>query len=291
MKENTTTKKTTIAPALLFLATGTTTSILLLLVLLEIRMAASLSCVARYAVVRSSSSSSAGTAALRPFSLVISSGSVVDFVYGNSGDTTRAAIVNAANEACLGGGGVDGAISDAGGPTLLADRLRLPILNSDGAGGGGTCGNGDDDNNSGSSGSSGYGGDIRCRTGDAVITGPGRYGTLGVPYVIHAVGPNYMSYGTNLAEGDELLRGAYRNSLERAKEAKLEAVAFSLISSGVFRGRHSKREVLKIGVKTITAFDPYDELKEVYLCAFNAAEERLLCDICEELGLAKERKD
>mmetsp|Transcript_15055 Transcript_15055/g.32786 ORF Transcript_15055/g.32786 Transcript_15055/m.32786 type:complete len:277 (-) Transcript_15055:71-901(-) len=255
--------------------------LLLFLLTITFRMAASLSCVARYAVRSSSSPLS--------FSLVISSGSVVDFAHRGSPDSkggkaTAAAIVNAANEGCLGGGGVDGAIGDAGGPALLADRMKLPVLN----------GRGDVDDDGSSSGSSsvssgGGGGGIRCRTGDAVITGPGRYGTLGVPYVIHAVGPNYMMFGNDLARGDAMLRGAYRSSMERAREAKLEAVAFSLISSGVFRGRHSKREVLKIGVEAIiTGFDPYDELREVHLCAFSAAEEELLRDICEEIGLAKE---
>src|SRR6056300_1029100 len=98
------------------------------------------------------------------FNIVISRGSVVDFAH----NTQSAAIVNAANEGCLGGGGVDGAISDAGGPNLLQDRINLPLL-SEG---------------------------VRCKTGSAVITGPNDYDELNVPYVIHAVGPNYMQYDT-----------------------------------------------------------------------------------------------
>lgn len=211
---------------------------------------------ARYSVVHPPSAD----AAARAFDLVISSGSVVDFAYGDSSSQlkakNKAAIVNAANELCLGGGGVDGAISTAGGPNLLADRKALPEK-------GGT----------------------RCPTGGAVITGPGSYGTLRVPYVIHAVGPNYMSFGNNLADGDKLLSSAYSQSLERAKEAELEAVAFSLISSGIFRGQRSKKEVLRIGMEAIADFDGYDKLKEVHMCAYSVADSDTLCEIAAELGL------
>ena len=253
--------------------------------------ATGLSTIARYAI-----RSSAGPNKL--FSLVISGGSVVDFTYN---DGKNAAIVNAANEGCLGGGGVDGAISDAGGPNLLADRMDLPFAKV-----GGRTRNG-----------------VRCPTGEAVITGPGDYGDLGVSYVIHAVGPNYMMYdndddsdsceegkmtNTNTLTsgydaGDRLLRSAYVDSMRKAAEHGLAAVAFSLISSGIFRGRHSKKEVLKIGIEGITqnivevmaALAERDggaaslsTLEEVHLCAFNAEEARLLTEICGELGLEKE---
>ena len=57
------------------------------------------------------------------FNIVISRGSVVDFAH----KTQSAAIVNAANEGCLGGGGVDGAIGDAGGPNLLQKEVNFPM--------------------------------------------------------------------------------------------------------------------------------------------------------------------
>jgi len=101
-----------------------------------------------------------------------------------------------------------------------------------------------------------------------VLTGPNSYGTLRVSNVIHAVGPHYMQYTAE--EGDALLTSAYTNSLERAREAGLEAVAFSLLSAGVFRGSRSLREVLRVGVAAMSQFRGYAGLEEVHLCAFKS---------------------
>ena len=120
--------------------------------------------------------------------------STLEIVQGDITKQDTEAIGNAANSALVGGGGVDGAIHRAGGPTLMPE-LRAKYKG--------------------------------CPTGSAVITGGGN---LKAKYVIHAVGPRY----SGSPKDRELLSSAYRKSLELCTLNKISSVAFPSISTGIY---------------------------------------------------------
>ncbi|HEX8735192.1 MAG TPA: O-acetyl-ADP-ribose deacetylase [Pyrinomonadaceae bacterium] len=155
-----------------------------------------------------------------------------------TGDLTREAvdaIVNAANSALLGGGGVDGAIHRAGGSRILEEcreirRTQFP----DG-----------------------------LPTGKAVITSGGN---LPARFVIHTVGP---VYGMNEGRDAELLADAYRNSLQIAVENNLETIAFPAISTGVFS--YPQDEAARVASAAIKDFlENNQTIKQVRLVFFSA---------------------
>lgn len=129
------------------------------------------------------------------------------------GDITRVrnvtAIVNAANETCLGGGAVDRAIHQAAGDQLLAECQQLPEIRPN----------------------------VRCETGQAKITKSGLLGQrtmrdMIVQRIIHAVGPRYDA--ANPAESARLLKQTYVSALDLAHANGIRSIAFPAISTGAY---------------------------------------------------------
>src|SRR5580704_17778539 len=142
------------------------------------------------------------------------------------------AIVNAANQSLLGGGGVDGAIHRAAGPELLVECRAL-------------------------------GG---CDTGGAKIT---RGYRLPAKHVIHAVGPVWNGGGEG---EDELLASCYRTALDLAVAHRLTSIAFPAISTGVYRFPADHAARIAVGtVAAELARSPRGITRVVFCCFAQAA--------------------
>lgn len=151
------------------------------------------------------------------------------------GDITRQpadAIVNAANSALVGGGGVDGAIHRAAGPELMEE---LAPFRAQGG----------------------------CPTGSAVPTSAGR---LPARFVFHAVGPIYGRGGRDAAAD---LASCYRTCLHLAAERDLASIAFPSISTGAYG--YPLREAADVSIDAVCAFltdHPASSLRHVYFVLF-----------------------
>ena len=163
------------------------------------------------------------------------------------GDITKLdvdAIVNAANELMLGGGGVDGAIHRAAGPELLTACRAVPEVRPG----------------------------VRCPTGEARIT-PGFQ--LAARHVIHTVGPVYR--GPSSAP---LLRSAYRSSLALANEHSLKSIAFPAISCGVYGYPLSAAAEIALS----TCIEHHGALTHVEFALFDAAAFDTFSEVAERLS-------
>jgi O-acetyl-ADP-ribose deacetylase len=158
------------------------------------------------------------------------------------GDITKLqvdAIVNAANNSLMGGGGVDGAIHRAGGPAIL-EACRHIVAKQGG-----------------------------CKTGEAVITTAGK---LLARFVIHAVGPVWK--GGSSGESEQL-SSCYRNSLQLAVKHNCRTIAFPNISTGVYGFPKDRAAIIAVrAVKHFLADS--DSIATVYFVCFDEDNFRLI---------------
>lgn len=165
-----------------------------------------------------------------PFGLQSFCGGRVTIQVGDISQQQVDAVVNAANATLMGGGGVDGAIHNAGGPQILEEcrelrRTRFPK---------------------------------GLPTGEAVITSGGK---LAARYVIHTVGP-IKGRASDLDA--QLLAACYRNCLSLAVEHDLQTIAFPSISTGAYG--YPREEAALVSSEAIASFLSTDKvLKEVRL--------------------------
>jgi O-acetyl-ADP-ribose deacetylase (regulator of RNase III) len=170
-------------------------------------------------------------------------GRSLELVLGDITQQEVDAIVNAANSRLAGGGGVDGAIHRAGGPTIMAEtRRRYP-----------------------------HG----CPTGSAVITSAGN---LKAQYVIHAVGPFWSGGGHRPKGGrgeERLLASAYQAALGLAVEHDCRSVALPALSTGAYR--YPVDEAGRVAVSTAAQFlGELDESQPLEIVRFVLFSEEVL---------------
>ena len=158
--------------------------------------------------------------------------SQLDFYRGSVLDLHTEAIVNAANESLLGGGGVDGAIHKAAGPELLRECRML------------------------------HG----CPTGEAKVTKA--YNIKTSRYIIHTVGPVYHGK----PQDAQLLYSCYMKCLDRAKELGLTSIAFPGISTGVYGYPLDEAAAISLKAVIHWFDIHPDDAVSVYFCCFRDEE-------------------
>ncbi|WP_423223038.1 O-acetyl-ADP-ribose deacetylase [Candidatus Amarolinea aalborgensis] len=177
---------------------------------------------------------------------MVGSAGKIEVVEGDITQMEVDAIVNAANESLLGGGGVDGAIHRAAGPGLLAECRTL-------------------------------GG---CATGDAKITAGYR---LPARYVIHTVGPIWQGgaaarLSSPKSQEDALLASCYRRSLELAAAHGVKSIAFPAISTGAYG--FPRERAARIALTEIRrGLARHSEITRVLLVCFDAATHQTYVDL------------
>jgi O-acetyl-ADP-ribose deacetylase (regulator of RNase III) len=169
----------------------------------------------------------------------------IDLLIGDITTLDVDAIVNAANDALLPGGGVCGAIFRAAGPGLETECRSL-------------------------------GG---CATGDAKIT---RGYRLKARHVIHAVGPVWSGGD---ADEDALLASCYRRSLEVAGEHGLASIAFPAISTGIYGFPADRAARIAAGTVVSELSAKSSGITRVVLCCFSAQSAQCHVEAFAEMGL------
>jgi O-acetyl-ADP-ribose deacetylase (regulator of RNase III) len=170
-------------------------------------------------------------------------GGRVSVLVGDITEQDVDAIVNAANWTLLGGGGVDGAIHEEGGPQILEECREIRrTLHPQG-----------------------------LPTGEAVITSAGR---LPARFVIHTVGPIKGVWG----EGDaEKLANCYRNSLVLAAQHALRSIAFPAISTGIYAYPRDQAAIVASGT-IVHALESFQVIEEVRLVFYSRVDARIFLE-------------